>query len=46
MDPSVPGCPAECSLVSEWLKHLRAGLLFFKKKKRTVECGADSQKVM
>lgn len=40
MDPSVLGCPAE------WLKHLRAGLLFFKKKKQTVECGADSQKVM
>lgn len=31
---------------AEWLKHLGAGLLFFKKKKQTVECGADSQKVM
>lgn len=30
-----------------WLKHLRAGLLlFFKKKKQSVECSADSQKVM
>lgn len=30
----------------ELLKHLRAGLLFYKEKKQTVECGADSQKVM
>ncbi len=31
----------------EWLKHLRAGLLLFlKKKKQSVECSADSQKVM
>lgn len=30
----------------QWLKHLRAGLLFFKKKKQSVECSADSQKVM
>ena len=30
-----------------WLKHLRAGLLlFFKKTKQSVECSADSQKVM
>lgn len=31
---------------AEWLKHLGAGLLLFEKTKRTVECGADSQKVM
>lgn len=31
----------------QWLKHLGAGLLlFFKKKKQSVECSADSQKVM
>lgn len=31
---------------AERLEHLRASLLFFKKKKHTVECGADSQEVM
>lgn len=31
----------------QWLNHLGAGLLlFFKKKKQSVECSADSQKVM
>lgn len=29
-----------------WQKHPRAGLLFFRKKKQSVECSADSQKVM
>lgn len=48
MDPSVQFCAACLSTVwfVEWLKHLRAGLLFFKKKKQSVECSADSQKVM
>lgn len=48
MDLSVLLCAACLSSVwfVEWLKHLGAGLLFFKKKKQSVECSADSQKVM
>lgn len=48
MDQSFLVCVACFSAVwfVEWLKHLRAGLLLFKKKKQSVECSADSQKVM
>lgn len=47
MDQSFRLCVAYFSAVwcVEWLKHLGAGLLF-KKKKQSVECSADSQKVM
>lgn len=48
MDPTVPLRSVLCCQFAfvEWLKHLRAGLLLFFKKKQSVECSADSQKVM
>lgn len=41
----VPGVGRAVCFVGR-LNHLGAGLLFFKEKKRSVECSADSQKVM